>query len=113
MVNKSTFILNTSTFILNYIRFHVDLKSVLYQLYIFSVCSGDFQFAVSSDDNSEFWLSSDENPLNSRLMAYVGKVSLMKMVCYWLQTCYIACMSAYLTSQNVNVEFNVLQVWLP
>ncbi len=36
---------------------------------------GDFQFAVSSDDNSEFWLSSDDSPLNARLLAYVGKVS--------------------------------------
>ncbi|KPP65304.1 hypothetical protein Z043_116288 [Scleropages formosus] len=34
---------------------------------------GDFQFAVSSDDNSEFWLSSDESPLNARLLAYVGR----------------------------------------
>lgn len=38
------------------------------------ICPGDFQFAVSSDDNSEFWLSSDESPLNARLLAYVGKV---------------------------------------
>lgn len=37
--------------------------------------AGDFQFAVSSDDNSELWLSSDDSPLNARLMAYVGKVS--------------------------------------
>ncbi|TRY82902.1 hypothetical protein DNTS_011648, partial [Danionella cerebrum] len=35
---------------------------------------GDFQFAVSSDDNSEFWLSSDESPLNARLLAFVGKL---------------------------------------
>ncbi|XP_056595922.1 N-acetyl-beta-glucosaminyl-glycoprotein 4-beta-N-acetylgalactosaminyltransferase 1 isoform X2 [Triplophysa dalaica] len=42
--------------------------------YILPYKDGDFQFAVSSDDNSEFWLSSDENPLNSRLMAYVGKL---------------------------------------
>lgn len=36
---------------------------------------GDFQFSVSSDDNSEFWLSSDESPLNARLLVYVGQVS--------------------------------------
>ncbi|XP_052006419.1 N-acetyl-beta-glucosaminyl-glycoprotein 4-beta-N-acetylgalactosaminyltransferase 1-like [Xyrauchen texanus] len=34
---------------------------------------GDFQFAIASDDNSELWLSSDENPLNSRLLVYVGQ----------------------------------------
>ncbi|XP_062845915.1 N-acetyl-beta-glucosaminyl-glycoprotein 4-beta-N-acetylgalactosaminyltransferase 1 [Trichomycterus rosablanca] len=34
---------------------------------------GDFQFAISSDDNSELWLSPDENPLNARLLVYVGQ----------------------------------------
>ncbi|KAI5088652.1 N-acetyl-beta-glucosaminyl-glycoprotein 4-beta-N-acetylgalactosaminyltransferase 1-like, partial [Silurus meridionalis] len=34
---------------------------------------GDFQFAISSDDNSELWLSSDEKPLNARLLVYVGQ----------------------------------------
>ncbi|TSK45863.1 N-acetyl-beta-glucosaminyl-glycoprotein 4-beta-N-acetylgalactosaminyltransferase 1 [Bagarius yarrelli] len=34
---------------------------------------GDFQFAVASDDNAEFWLSSDESPLNARLLVYVGQ----------------------------------------
>lgn len=41
----------------------------------FSSPPGDFQFSVSSDDNSEFWLSPDENPLNARLLVYVGQVS--------------------------------------
>ncbi|XP_078805279.1 N-acetyl-beta-glucosaminyl-glycoprotein 4-beta-N-acetylgalactosaminyltransferase 1 isoform X2 [Oryzias latipes] len=35
---------------------------------------GDFQFSVSSDDNSEFWLSLDESPLNARLLVYVGQL---------------------------------------
>ncbi|XP_061678619.1 N-acetyl-beta-glucosaminyl-glycoprotein 4-beta-N-acetylgalactosaminyltransferase 1 isoform X2 [Syngnathoides biaculeatus] len=35
---------------------------------------GDFQFSVSSDDNSEFWLSSDESPFNARLLVYVGQL---------------------------------------
>uniref|UniRef100_A0A8C0V9Z2 Hexosyltransferase n=1 Tax=Cyanistes caeruleus TaxID=156563 RepID=A0A8C0V9Z2_CYACU len=35
---------------------------------------GDFQFSVASDDNSEFWLSSDDSPSNSRLAAFVGKL---------------------------------------
>ncbi|XP_059390682.1 N-acetyl-beta-glucosaminyl-glycoprotein 4-beta-N-acetylgalactosaminyltransferase 1 isoform X2 [Carassius carassius] len=34
---------------------------------------GDFQFAIASDDNSELWLSSDESPLNARLLVYVGQ----------------------------------------
>uniref|UniRef100_A0A8C2A724 Beta-1,4-N-acetylgalactosaminyltransferase n=1 Tax=Cyprinus carpio TaxID=7962 RepID=A0A8C2A724_CYPCA len=42
--------------------------------YILPYKDGDFQFAVSSDDNSELWLSSDDSPLNARLMAYVGKL---------------------------------------
>ncbi|XP_051978544.1 N-acetyl-beta-glucosaminyl-glycoprotein 4-beta-N-acetylgalactosaminyltransferase 1-like [Xyrauchen texanus] len=42
--------------------------------YVLPYKDGDFQFAVSSDDNSEFWLSSDESPLNTRLLAYVGKL---------------------------------------
>uniref|UniRef100_A0A667WSX0 Hexosyltransferase n=1 Tax=Myripristis murdjan TaxID=586833 RepID=A0A667WSX0_9TELE len=32
------------------------------------------QFSVSSDDNSEFWLSPDESPLNARLLVYVGRL---------------------------------------
>ncbi|KAL4622693.1 N-acetyl-beta-glucosaminyl-glycoprotein 4-beta-N-acetylgalactosaminyltransferase 1 [Arapaima gigas] len=35
---------------------------------------GDFQFAVASDDNSEFWLSPDENPLNARMLVFVGRL---------------------------------------
>ncbi|XP_031421036.2 N-acetyl-beta-glucosaminyl-glycoprotein 4-beta-N-acetylgalactosaminyltransferase 1 isoform X2 [Clupea harengus] len=42
--------------------------------YIHPYRDGDFQFAVSSDDNSELWLSSDESPLNARLLVYVGRL---------------------------------------
>lgn len=31
-------------------------------------------FAVSSDDNSEFWLSTDDSPRNVEVLALVGKV---------------------------------------
>uniref|UniRef100_A0A8C2GY88 Beta-1,4-N-acetylgalactosaminyltransferase n=1 Tax=Cyprinus carpio TaxID=7962 RepID=A0A8C2GY88_CYPCA len=34
---------------------------------------GDFQFSIASDDNSELWLSSDESPLNARILVYVGQ----------------------------------------
>uniref|UniRef100_A0A674JM25 Beta-1,4-N-acetylgalactosaminyltransferase n=1 Tax=Terrapene triunguis TaxID=2587831 RepID=A0A674JM25_9SAUR len=42
--------------------------------YIHPFKDGDFQFSVASDDNSEFWLSSDEIPANARVVAFVGKL---------------------------------------
>ncbi|XP_065695561.1 N-acetyl-beta-glucosaminyl-glycoprotein 4-beta-N-acetylgalactosaminyltransferase 1 isoform X1 [Patagioenas fasciata] len=42
--------------------------------YIHPFKDGDFQFSVASDDNSEFWLSSDESPSSARLAAFVGKL---------------------------------------
>ncbi|XP_026562240.1 N-acetyl-beta-glucosaminyl-glycoprotein 4-beta-N-acetylgalactosaminyltransferase 1 [Pseudonaja textilis] len=42
--------------------------------YIHPFKDGDFQFSVASDDNSEFWFSSDETPANIRLVAFVGKL---------------------------------------
>ncbi|XP_066487028.1 N-acetyl-beta-glucosaminyl-glycoprotein 4-beta-N-acetylgalactosaminyltransferase 1 [Tiliqua scincoides] len=42
--------------------------------YIHPFKDGDFQFSVASDDNSEFWLSSDETPAKARLVAFVGKL---------------------------------------
>ncbi|NP_001090669.1 N-acetyl-beta-glucosaminyl-glycoprotein 4-beta-N-acetylgalactosaminyltransferase 1 [Xenopus tropicalis] len=41
--------------------------------YIHPYKDGDFQFAVASEDNSEFWLSSEESPSSAQLIAYVGK----------------------------------------
>uniref|UniRef100_UPI0037E7DCCE beta-1,4-N-acetylgalactosaminyltransferase 3 isoform X2 n=1 Tax=Semicossyphus pulcher TaxID=241346 RepID=UPI0037E7DCCE len=41
--------------------------------YIHPYSDGEFVFALSSEDNSEFWLSQDDSPLNSQLLACVGK----------------------------------------
>ncbi|XP_051885962.1 LOW QUALITY PROTEIN: beta-1,4-N-acetylgalactosaminyltransferase 3 [Pristis pectinata] len=41
--------------------------------YIHPYAESAFQFAVASDDNSEFWLSADDNPSNVTLLARVGK----------------------------------------
>ncbi|XP_014900253.1 beta-1,4-N-acetylgalactosaminyltransferase 3 isoform X2 [Poecilia latipinna] len=40
--------------------------------YLHPYTDGDFVFAVSSDDNSELWLSTDQSPLNVQLLAWVG-----------------------------------------
>ncbi|KAG8563884.1 hypothetical protein GDO81_016231 [Engystomops pustulosus] len=42
--------------------------------YIHPYKDGDFQFAVGSEDNSEFWLSTEESPSSAQLIAYVGRV---------------------------------------
>ncbi|XP_015239492.1 PREDICTED: beta-1,4-N-acetylgalactosaminyltransferase 3-like [Cyprinodon variegatus] len=41
--------------------------------YLHPYAEGDFVFAISSDDNSEFWLSTDHSPRNVQLLAWVGK----------------------------------------
>ncbi|XP_075043970.1 N-acetyl-beta-glucosaminyl-glycoprotein 4-beta-N-acetylgalactosaminyltransferase 1 [Mixophyes fleayi] len=42
--------------------------------YIHPYKDGDFQFAVASEDNSEFWLSTEDSPSSAQLIAYVGRV---------------------------------------
>lgn len=56
------------------LRSYISTSTDTHFDHIFSL-PGDFQFSVSSDDNSEFWLSPDETPLNARLLVYVGQVS--------------------------------------
>ncbi|KAF4079553.1 hypothetical protein AMELA_G00179370, partial [Ameiurus melas] len=41
--------------------------------YIQPVLSGEYIFAIASDNNAEFWLSSDESTKSIKLMAYLGK----------------------------------------
>ncbi|KAM9219778.1 N-acetyl-beta-glucosaminyl-glycoprotein 4-beta-N-acetylgalactosaminyltransferase 1 [Dugong dugon] len=41
--------------------------------FIHPIRDGDVQFSVASDDNSEFWLSTDESPAGAQLLAFVGK----------------------------------------
>ena len=38
---------------------------------------GKYTFAVSSDDSSELWLSTDDSPLNVRLLAWVGNLTVL------------------------------------
>ncbi|CAN9499257.1 unnamed protein product [Ophioblennius macclurei] len=44
--------------------------------YLHPYADGEFVFALGSDDNSELWLSTDDSPLNSQLLAWVGKTGL-------------------------------------
>ncbi|XP_062245302.1 beta-1,4-N-acetylgalactosaminyltransferase 3-like isoform X1 [Platichthys flesus] len=41
--------------------------------YLHPYTDGEFVFALSSQDNSELWLSPDESPLNLQLLGWVGK----------------------------------------
>ncbi|CAL8296614.1 unnamed protein product [Boreogadus saida] len=41
--------------------------------YLHPYADGEFVFAVSSQANSEFWLSANESPLDCRLQAWVGE----------------------------------------
>lgn len=53
---------------------HIANQSVSLSPFFSRHLAGEFVFALSSDDNSEFWLSTDVSPLNVQLLASVGKV---------------------------------------
>lgn len=38
---------------------------------------GEYIFAIASDNNAEFWLSSDDTREKIKLMAYLGKVKIL------------------------------------
>ena len=42
--------------------------------------SGDYIFAISSADGSELWLSTDDDPQNSKKIAYLGDVRRFRSV---------------------------------
>lgn len=69
-----TFLMKFCSSWLYSLRSYISTSTDTHFDHIFSL-PGDFQFSVSSDDNSEFWLSPDETPLNARLLVYVGQVS--------------------------------------
>ncbi|XP_022797985.1 uncharacterized protein LOC111336201 [Stylophora pistillata] len=47
--------------------------------YVHPPVSGKYTFAISSDDSSELWLSSDENPSKVKLIAWVGNRTLLSV----------------------------------
>lgn len=50
-----------------------EINLPLYATFFFF--SGYYVFAISSDDSSELWLSTDDNPTHSRLIAWVGNLT--------------------------------------
>ena len=54
----------------------VSVFRIIANFYFF-ISSGKYTFAISSDDSSELWLSSDENPLKVKLIAWVGNRTLL------------------------------------
>ena len=56
--------------------FNVSRPSINYAEWIFGFLhvdvTGDYKFALSSDDSSEFWISSNENDANVKRVAMVG-----------------------------------------
>lgn len=48
-----------------------DLYGARYRGYICVPVSGNYTFWIASDDNSELWLSTDNNPINKVKIAYV------------------------------------------
>lgn len=55
-----------------FIHYKHPIFSILFSYFSFP---GHYSFGISSDDSSELWLSSDDDPKNSRLIAWVGNLS--------------------------------------
>lgn len=45
-----------------------------------------YQFFISSEDSSDLWLSSDDDPRNTRMIAYIGEVTVGRLQRYILQS---------------------------
>lgn len=74
--------------IFGYLHPYADGVLIYFPIFLYYSCSaspfypnlpvflplGEFVFALSSDDNSELWLSTDDSLLNVGMLAYVGKV---------------------------------------
>ena len=52
------------------------------ECYSLSHFTGDYKFAIASDDTSELWLSTDNDPQNLRKIACVGCID---------QVCLLVC----------------------
>ena len=61
------------------IKFVINGLCIIFRIitHFYFISSGKYTFVISSDDSSELWLSSDENPLKVKLIAWVGNRTLL------------------------------------
>lgn len=65
------------------------LKQSNVLIFVVWFSSGEYIFAISSDGNSEFWLSENESPEGIKILAFIGKVKTCEPV--WLNTFKAGC----------------------